>query len=100
MPFVSIIIARLLALQDWYLGQFVDVSTVVNASANNCWSLNIVNATVNPCGQELGGGVFGGWGSLMGIVNMIPTLASTLIMGITPYANWTPYIPPTPPTPP
>jgi hypothetical protein len=52
MPFVSIIIARLLALQDWYLGQFVDVSTVASASANNCWSLNIVNATVNPCGQE------------------------------------------------
>jgi len=52
MPFISIIVAKLLALQDWYLGQFVDVGLVASASPNNCWSFDIVNATVNACGQE------------------------------------------------
>ena len=100
MPLVTTIIARLLALLDWYLGQFVDVQVVASASPNNCWSFDIVNATVNPCGQEIGGDAFGGWGSIMGFVNLTPTLVSTLVMSIPPYANWTPYIPPSPPTPP
>ena len=52
MPFISTIIARLLAIQDWYLGQFVDVTLVTSASPNNCWSFDIVNASVNACGQE------------------------------------------------
>jgi len=52
MPLVTTIIARLLALQDWYLGQFVDVTLVTSASPNNCWSFDIVNASVNACGQE------------------------------------------------
>jgi hypothetical protein len=53
MPFLSTIIARILALHDWYLGQFVDVEVVASASPNACWSFDIVNASVNACGQEL-----------------------------------------------
>ena len=52
MPLVTTIIARLIALQDWYPGQFVDVTLVTSASPNNCWSFDIVNASVNACGQE------------------------------------------------
>jgi len=52
MPFLSTIIARILALHDWYLGQFVDVTLYSAGSPNNCWSFDIVNATVNACGQE------------------------------------------------
>ena len=100
MPLVTTVIARLLAFQDWYLGQFVDVTLYSAGSPNDCWSFDIVNATVNPCGQELMGDPSGGWSALMNIVNITPTLVSTLIMSIPPYANWTPYIPPSPPTPP
>ena len=52
MPLVTTIIARLLALQDWYLGQFVDVTLYSAGSPNDCWSFDSVNATVNACGQE------------------------------------------------
>jgi hypothetical protein len=99
MPFVTTIIARLLAIQDWYLGQFVDVSAVTAASANNCWSFNIVNATVNPCGQEMLFGnstAGGGWASIMGLVNLTPVLLQTFLW-TGPFANWTPYIPNSPP---
>jgi hypothetical protein len=99
MPLVTTIIARLLALQDWYLGQFVDVITVTSASPNGCWSFDIVNASVNPCGQALGGNATGGWDALISIVDLTPTLISALVFA-GPFANWTPYIPPTPPTPP
>ena len=101
MPLVATILAKLLAIQDWYLGRFVDVGLVANASPNSCWSLDIVNASVNPCGQEALGSVPGmGWTSLMdAIVNIVPTIALNAIW-TGPFANWTPYIPPTPPTPP
>jgi hypothetical protein len=52
MPFVSTIIARLLALQDRYLGQWVDVSAYTLASPNGCWQFDVINASINPCGQE------------------------------------------------
>jgi hypothetical protein len=96
MLLVSTIIARLLALEDWYLGQFVDVSLVTSASPNECWSFDIVNASVNACGQALLGNATGGWGAMMSIVNLAPTLISALVWG-GPFANWAPYIPPTPP---
>jgi len=100
MPFVSTIIAKLLALQDWYLGQFVDVALVTIASPNGCWSFDIVNASVNPCGQALGGNATGGWNSfLTDVVDLIPNIVSVFLF-TGPFANWTPYIPPTPPTPP
>lgn len=97
MPLVSTIIARLLAIQDWYLGQFVDVTAAANASPNGCWSFEIVNAIVNPCGQELAGNATGqGWGAITSIVNITPTLLSVFIWA-GPFANWQPYIPNNPP---
>ena len=53
MPFVSTIIAKLLALQDWYLGQFVDVGVGVSISPNLCYVIPTIEANVNACGQEL-----------------------------------------------
>ena len=96
MPFVTTIIARLLALQDWYLGQFVDVDMVASVSPNDCWSFDIVNATVNACGQALSGNTTGGWASVTNIVNLAPTLVSAFLWA-GPFATWTPYIPPSPP---
>jgi hypothetical protein len=47
-----LIIAKVLALTDYFLEQWVDVEAYTSASPNTCWSFDIVNATVNPCGQE------------------------------------------------
>ncbi len=76
MPLVTTIIARLLALQDWYLGQFVDVTLVTSASPNNCWSFDIVNASVNACGQEfIRNQVFEEWADLLQAMTiLIPSL--------------------------
>ena len=52
MPFVTTIIARLLALADWYLAQWVGVSAYTQASTNACWQFEVQNATLNACGQE------------------------------------------------
>jgi len=51
-PFISLIIAKSLALVDYFLEQWVDVTVVTNASPNACWSFTVVNASVNACGQE------------------------------------------------
>jgi hypothetical protein len=51
MPFVSTVIARLLALQDSFLAQWVDASAYGMASPNECWGYQVQNASVNPCGQ-------------------------------------------------
>jgi hypothetical protein len=104
MPFVTTIIARLLAIEDWYLSQFVDVELVATGSPNACWSFDIVNATLNPCGQEFSGAftsnATGAWGTtVMGTINLMPSLLSVLIFA-GPFASWTPYIPPPAPTPP
>ncbi len=76
MPFISTIIARLLAIQDWYLGQFVDVTLVTSASPNGCWAFDIVNASVNACGQEsILGDVVEGWVDLLQATTiLIPSL--------------------------
>ena len=104
MPLVTTVIARLLAFQDWYLGQFVDVTLYSAGSPNDCWSFDSVNATVNACGQEFSGALTGNatgtWGTtVMDVINLTPTLVSALVFA-GPFANWTPYIPPTAPTPP
>lgn len=52
MPLLTTIIARVLAISDYFLAQWVDVVPVVNASPNGCWSFDVQNATVNACGQE------------------------------------------------
>ena len=51
-PFISLIIAKVLALTDYFLEQWVDVAMITNASPNACYSFQVVNATVNVCGQE------------------------------------------------
>jgi hypothetical protein len=50
--FITTIIARVLAIVDYFLAQWVDVATVTNASPNGCWSFDVQNATLNACGQE------------------------------------------------
>ena len=51
-PYITLIIAKALALTDYFLEQWVDVQIVTNASPNLCWQFDVVNASVNPCGQE------------------------------------------------
>jgi hypothetical protein len=56
MPYISAIIARALALVDFFLAQWVDVtwvsSDVIGASPNGCFEFDVANASVNECGQE------------------------------------------------
>jgi hypothetical protein len=52
MPFITTIIARVLAISDYFLAQWVDVAPVTNVSPNGCWSFDVQNATLNACGQE------------------------------------------------
>jgi hypothetical protein len=51
-PFITTIIARVLAITDYFLNQWVTVSTYSQASPNGCWSFDVQNATLNACGQE------------------------------------------------
>jgi len=76
MPLLSIVIAKLLALQDFYLSQFVDVQLVSTALGNSCWSFDIVNASVNQCGQAfLLNQVFEEWADLLAAMTiLIPSL--------------------------
>lgn len=76
MPYVTVIIAKLLALQDWCLGHFVDVALVASGSQNVCWSFDVVNANVNACGQEsILGDVVEVWADLLQMTNiLIPSL--------------------------
>jgi hypothetical protein len=50
--FISTIIARVLAITDYFLAQWVDVTVYTNASPNGCWEFDVQNATINACGQE------------------------------------------------
>ena len=50
--YLSYIIAKVLALTDFFLEQWVDVTLYTAGSPNDCWEFQIVNASVNPCGQE------------------------------------------------
>jgi len=76
MPLVATITARLLALQDWYLGQWVDASAYTLASPNNCWQFDVLNAIVNPCGQEfLHAEFFDEWIDLLAEIGiLVPSL--------------------------
>ena len=50
--YLSYIIAKALALVDFFLEQWVDVTLYSAGSGNTCWQFDIVNASVNGCGQE------------------------------------------------
>jgi len=49
MLFISTSIARTLALHDWYLSQWVDVS--VTNTSTSCYVAYQIDANVNACGQ-------------------------------------------------
>ncbi len=51
-PYLTLIIGKALALTDFFLEQWVDVTMYTQGSPNGCWSFDIVNASVNACGQE------------------------------------------------
>lgn len=97
MPIVSTVIARYLALLDFYMAQWVDVGTpVANASPNGCWQFVVQNVTLNACGQEYismfhYGGLANG---LQYIIDIVPTVMGT-VMTVTPG----PFINPQPPWP-
>ena len=80
-PFISLIIAKVLALTDYFLEQWVDVAMVTNASPNACWSFEVVNATVNPCGQEFLTNVTD---VVEGVVALIPSILGGLFAFGTP----------------
>ena len=96
MSFFTSIIARLLGIQDAYLAQFVDVSAVTVASPNGCRPTEVINASVNPCGQDVLGSVAGG--GLASLIDFTVNIGSELVaaMVAASHALWTPYIPPTP----
>jgi hypothetical protein len=52
MPYISTIIARVLALTDWFLAQWVSAVPSPVTGAGNCYSAYTINATVNACGQN------------------------------------------------
>jgi len=98
MPFVSTIIARLLALQDWYLGLLVEVQ-VINTSSS-CYSAFQIDANVSGCGQDVIAAAYWGW---VPIMERLLSLTQNIVMALIytgPVSGWTPYIPPTPPIPP
>ena len=96
MPIVCTVLARILALLDFYMAQWVDVGTpVANASPNGCWEFEVQNVTLNACGQEyIGLFHYGGLANgLQYIIDIVPTVlgtVSTLTPGpfINPQAPW------------
>ena len=82
-PFISLIIAKVLALTDYFLEQWVDVAMVTNASPNLCYSFEVVNATVNPCGQEFLSNLTD---VVEGVVALVPSLLGGLFAFGTPAA--------------
>jgi hypothetical protein len=96
MPYLTTIIARLLALLDYYLGQFVDVQVLYTSTS--CGTALQINATVNACGQNAIG-IFGGWTSFTeGIVDLLPIGSALMWAG--PFTSLVPYVPPyVPPVP-
>jgi hypothetical protein len=82
-PFITLIIAKALALTDYFLEQWVDVAMVTNASPNACWSFEVVNATVNPCGQEFLSNLTD---VVEGVVALVPSLLGGLFAFGTPAA--------------
>lgn len=74
-PFITTIIAKVLALTDFFLSQWVDVSVSSSASPNNCWGFDVVNASVNPCGQEF---ISNFMDVLEGAVALVPSLLGGL----------------------
>jgi hypothetical protein len=76
MPLLTTIIARVLAISDYLLAQWVDVAPVTNVSPNGCWQFEVQNATLNACGQErILANIVEGWADLLAETTiLIPSL--------------------------
>jgi hypothetical protein len=76
-PYLSTILARVLAITDYFLAQWVDVTTVDAglASPNTCFEFIVQNATLNPCGQEIMSNLVE---IVEGVVAMVPSLLGGL----------------------
>lgn len=79
MPRATTITAKSLALLDWFLGQWVDVTIYDTASPNSCWRLTVVNASVNSCGQEF-------LSKVMDVFESFTSLVPSLLGGM--FAVW------------
>jgi len=73
--YLSYIIAKVLALTAFFLEQWVYVTLYTAGSPNDCWEFTIVNASVNPCGQEF---LVNRTDVLEGIIALIPALLGGL----------------------
>ncbi|MBN2098342.1 MAG: hypothetical protein JW753_01970 [Dehalococcoidia bacterium] len=82
-PFISTIIARVLAITDYFLAQWVDVAAVSNASPNGCWEFDVQNATLNACGQEF---IANLTDVVEGVIALVPSLLGGLFAFGTPEA--------------
>jgi hypothetical protein len=51
MPYLSSILARVLAFGDFLLSKWVDVG-FYPSTTSNCWTFYVAEANVNTCGQE------------------------------------------------
>jgi hypothetical protein len=69
------VIARVLALVDWFLAQFVTLTAVPAASPNNCWTFNIYATNVTACGAEFMTNLTD---LVEGLVALIPALLGAL----------------------
>ena len=83
MPYISFIIAKVLALTDFFLEQWVDVSTGVSLSPNLCYAMPTISANVNACGQEFLTNVTD---IVEGVVALVPSILAGLFASGSPTA--------------
>jgi hypothetical protein len=53
MPLISSVIARTLAIVDYFSGYFFDTSVNVGNATNSCYQQTNISATLTPCGQQV-----------------------------------------------
>jgi hypothetical protein len=80
--YISTIIARVLALTDYFLSAWVDVQVVPAGNyVSNCFSMGSVQANVNACGVEF-------LDSVIDIVEGLVYLTPSILAGL--FANGAP----------
>jgi hypothetical protein len=84
MPYISFIIAKALALTDFFLEQWVDVGVGLSVSPNGCYAIPTVQANVNACGQEFLTNVTD---IVEGLVALVPSLLAGLFSSGAPAAE-------------
>jgi len=84
-PYISLIIAKALALVDFFLEQWVDYTVVTTgAISNGCWNFDVINASVNTCGAAF---LINLTDVVEGVVALIPSVLSGLFSFGTPSAT-------------